>query len=107
MTIRKLTDEMWEQFTRSGEDRDRLVVELQELWKRELPSLPVPDERQFQRWLRGRTDPDALIYAMVQAKRRMVRHSWTDPTHHILFISSVNNKRVAETRQQAEMKRAA
>jgi len=108
MTIKKLTDQMWNEFMREGNEPDTLVAELQELWKRELPGLPVPDEKQFQRWLRGTRDPSALVYALTQAQRRMVRQRWGDADHHISYISAINNRRLAEMRQQQKhMRRAA
>jgi hypothetical protein len=110
MTIKKLTDQMWSEFMGEGNETDTLVVELQQLWKRELPGLPVPDEKQFQRWLRGNRDPSALVYAMTQAQRRMARQSWGDETHCIAYISSVNNRKLselAEKRQEQTARRAA
>jgi hypothetical protein len=69
--------------------------------------LPVPDEKQFQRWLRGNRDPSALVYAMTQAQRRMVRQSWGDGDHHISYISSVNNRKLSELAEQQTARRAA
>ena len=107
MTIRKVSDEMWSKFMNAGQERDGLVTELQELWKTELPGLPLPGETQFQRWLRGSRNPEALVFAMTQAKRRMARESWGDENHHISFISSVNNRRIAELVDLRKEKRRA
>jgi hypothetical protein len=76
-----------------ADKRPEIVRELSDLWRQELPGLPVPSDEQFERWLRpSYGDPKPLVFAMGRAARRMRFFAWNDPTHHLRWISAVSLK---------------
>jgi hypothetical protein len=80
--------DIYKKFT-LGQQTEDAVSELRELWRTTLPSLPVPADEQFQRWLgQSYGDPEPLIYGMAQAVKRISWRPFNDATHHLAFISS-------------------
>jgi hypothetical protein len=83
----KLSD-VFEAFVEADQED---IAELRELWKKNLPGLPLPSNEQFQRWLSPTYgDCEPLLYAMNKAARRMRFHKWNDPLHHVSWISAVS-----------------
>ncbi len=94
--------DIYNKFMGLGKQTEVVVSELRELWKTTLPTLPVPSDEQFDRWLRQSFgDPEPLIYAMAQAARRLLWRPFNDSQHHLQFVSAValaylNDEREAE-----------
>ena len=108
-TIKKVRMiDVYNKFLGLGKQTEAVVSELRELWKTTLPSLPVPSDEQFDRWLRpSNGDPEYLIYAMAQGARRLTFKPFNDPRHHTQFISAVALKYLNERKQAAETRTAA
>jgi hypothetical protein len=82
--------DLYNKFMGLGKQTEAVVSELRELWKTTLPSLPVPSDEQFDRWLRPSDgDPEHLIYGMAQCARRLTCKNFNDPQHHLQFVSAV------------------
>jgi hypothetical protein len=80
--------EIYKKFTQ-GQQTKHAISELRELWEATLPCLPVPNDEQFDRWLRqSYGDPEPLLYGMAQAAKRLAWRPFNDATHHLAFISS-------------------
>ena len=88
-TIRKVRmADIFRKFTH-GQQTEDAISELRELWTATLPSLPVPNDEQFDRWLRqSYGNPEPLIYGMAQAVKRLAWRPFNDSQHHLAFISS-------------------
>jgi hypothetical protein len=91
-----------------ADDWDEKIAELRELWQRQLPGLPLPDDDQFKRWLRPTYgDAEPLVYAMARGARRMRFNAWRDPLHATAWISSVSLARWNEKRHGQQRKAVA
>lgn len=94
--------DIYSKFVGLGKQTEAVVSELRELWKTTLPSLPVPSDEQFDRWLRpSNGEPEHLIYAMAQAARRLTGKPFNDPQHHLQFVSAVALRYLNEGKKAA------
>jgi hypothetical protein len=70
-------------------------VKIQTKWKQDLPTLPVPDDAQLQRWARiHHCQPQDLVRAIKSAetKLRYTPNAFHDPDHPISYVSSAANR---------------
>jgi hypothetical protein len=97
LNVRKVTSE---EFHKRFMAVHALTPQLEAYWLEVLPSIPVPNSDQFERWLHihGYTT-EPLKHAIRSAARRLTRKPFNDSQHHLQYISAVALSYLNEERE--------